>query len=288
MRSGVLVVASVAIAALSSVAAPGVARAVEPEQVNTANWAGHLASRAPAQPAITGSAMRLEVPAVSCTAGLQAAGPAMVSIWNGLGGWHGDVLYQAGVEATCAPGNDTAQYDAFYEVVRPGGWPGTDVFPHTVVTPLATHTVVPGDVITSRVQVTGGAARFDLTDTTPGTRTATATVRWRASVATPVAATDAAPRSAECIVERAALTDPAGRTSLAPLADFHAAFNSPLDSCTGTDTGRHTAAIAATAGRWTQITINMRDASRSPRLATARFPSAAARRALTVLWNRSA
>lgn len=287
MRRSAFIVVSVAVAALSFFIAPGTAQAAQPQRTSTANWAGHLLSRAPAQPSLTESVMRLRVPTVDCRSARRAEGPAMVSIWNGLGGWHGDVLYQAGIEATCAPGNDTPQYDAFYEVVRPDTWPGTDLVPHAVFTPLALYTVAAGDVITSRVQVSGAAASFVLTDAASTTQAATPKVRWQVSARMPIAAAGAAPRTAECIVERPALTDPAGHTSLAPLPDFHAAFNSPADRCTVSDSAGHSTALGTRTSRWTQTTVDMRDSTSAPLLATARPLTSGSRQALTVLWNRS-
>lgn len=245
----------------------GVAGRAEPDRPvareTTANWAGRAAVPAAGQAPLAAAGMRLAIPAVTCPAEVPG-GTAMVSVWAGLGGWRGGILYQAGFEATCAAGNPIPAYDAFTEAVRTGSGPVLDVVPHTVLTPLATHPVAPGDVLTVRVSLTAApgapdvrAVRFAVSDAGGPDPSAP---RWTEVVPVTLPAPEPLPSSAECIVERPTLTDPVtGTARLAPLPGLAPVFDGPDDDCTATDVTGRAGLLGDASDPWPETAIAMTD-----------------------------
>lgn len=262
-------------------ASPALVPAHAVVQATTANWAGRLVTPGAGDPALTESVMRVAVPAVSCPAHQEPGQTWMLSIWAGLGGWRGDTLYQAGIEVTCAPGNPVPAYDGFYEAVRTGSSPVVDVVPHTVLTPLATHSITAGDVVQARVTVTGRTARFAVSDVPAGAGTGRS--GWAETVPVALPGPAAAPSAAGCIVERPSITDAAtGTETLASLPDFSPVFADPEDRCSAADAAGHLGDVGDPAGRWPETVVAM-----SPDGAggTARTGTGEHGRPLAVTWE---
>jgi len=144
-----LLIAAVAVAALS---APGLAQAaptVFHTNATSSNWAGYIASGA--GQTFTDVEGTWTQPSVTCA----ARATTYSSFWVGLGGSTrtANGLEQIGTEADCR--NGTPSYSAWYELIPA---PSVDV-------PL---TISPGDSLTGEVTVAGTQVTLSLTDTTTG------------------------------------------------------------------------------------------------------------------------